>query len=145
MCLEQKMQQVRHAWLTLDVENQVANFCLKYTAFKRKHKLSVIYLKMENCNEAMNQGLSELKARGKVGMKHFNVKMTKVFYFCVSKGLSQTYKHHKPWSNLILICLGVKQHVCKFQRCAKRLKCWKQFASRLFRCYERSSQSLQTS
>ena len=36
---------------------------------------------MENCNEAMNQEVSDLKARGNVGMNHFKVKMTGVFYF----------------------------------------------------------------
>ena len=36
---------------------------------------------MENCNEAMNQEFSDLKARSKVGMNHFKVKMTGVFYF----------------------------------------------------------------
>ena len=46
-----------------------------------KDTLSVIYLKMENCNEAMNQEFSDLKARSKVGMIHFEVKMTGVCYF----------------------------------------------------------------
>ena len=36
---------------------------------------------MENCNEAMNQEFSDLKARSKVGINHFKIKMTEVFYF----------------------------------------------------------------
>ena len=36
---------------------------------------------MENFNEAMNQGFSDLIERSKVGMNHFMVKMTGVCYF----------------------------------------------------------------
>ena len=77
-------------------------------------------------------------------MKHFKDKMTGLCYFLVSKGLSRTCTDHQPTSNVMLICLEVKQHVCKSQRCVKTVKCWKNYASRLFKCWERSSQSVLT-
>ena len=40
----------------------------------------VIYLEIENANEATNHKFSDFKARNKVRMKHFKVKMTEVCY-----------------------------------------------------------------
>ena len=86
MCLELKVQQVRCAWIILHVENQVANCRLKFTAFKIKNTVFVIYLKIENWNEAMNWTFSDLKARSKVGMKYFHVKMTAVMLLLSFEG-----------------------------------------------------------
>ena len=51
--------------------------------------------------EAINNEFSDLKARSKVRMKHFKIRMTGVCY-----GLAQIIK---PTSNVILGCLDVKQ------------------------------------
>ena len=79
----------------LDVRNQVANFRWTLRAFKIKNTVFVICLKIGNDNEATKMEFSDLKARSKVRMKHFKVKMTGVCYVWVSKGyhgLVQVYK-----------------------------------------------------
>ena len=133
MCLELKVQRVKYAWVTEDVRNQVGNCRWKFTAFKIKDKVFVIYLKIESCNETMDQEFSDLKARSNVAMKQFKDKMTGVCYFLVSKGLSRTCTDHQAASKVMLIFLEVRHHVCKFQRWGKKVKRWKYYASRLFR------------
>ena len=44
-------------------------------------------------------------------------------YFLILKGLSRACTDDQPITNVMLICLEVKQHVYKFQQCVKRVKC----------------------
>ena len=46
-------------------------------------------LKIENSHEAISKEFRDLKARSKVGMKHFHFKMTGVWYVWVSTGYKE--------------------------------------------------------
>ena len=60
----------------VDVRNPVGNCRLKLAGFFLKNTVLVMYLKIE---EATNKVFRNLKARKKLQMKHFKVKMTGVF------------------------------------------------------------------
>ena len=79
-------------------------------------------LKIENGG---NNKFSDFKARSKVHMKHFKVKMIGVCYISGSEGYLGLVQIIKPTSNVMLICLEVKLHRCKFLRCVIRVKCKK--------------------
>ena len=77
-------------------------------------------LKIENGG---NNKFSDFKARSKVRMKHFKVKMIGVCYVSGSEGYLELVQIIKPTSNVMLICVEVKLHGCKSLRCVIRLKC----------------------
>ena len=61
----------------LDVRNEVANYSLEFRRFKRKNTVLVIYSMIENRKEAINNRFKDLKARSKIQMKRFKVKLTR--------------------------------------------------------------------
>ena len=61
----------------LDVRNEVANYSLEFRQFKRKNTVLVIYSMIENRKEAINNRFKDLKARSKIQMKRFKVKLTR--------------------------------------------------------------------
>ena len=84
----------------LDVRNQVANFRWTFRAFKIKNTVFVICLKIGNDNEATKMEFSDLKARSKVRMKHFKVKMT---------GVSRL-----KWQDYVWVSKGYITDLCRF-------------------------------
>ena len=62
----------------LDVRNQLPNCRLQFRGFKIKNTILSMLLKIENSHEAISKEFRNLKARSKVGMKHFHFKMTGV-------------------------------------------------------------------
>ena len=55
----------------LDVRNQAANCRLKFSGFKWKNTVLVIYEEIEKSKESTNKVFRDLKARNKVRMTHF--------------------------------------------------------------------------
>lgn len=64
----------------LDVRNQLPNCRLQFRGFKIKNTILSMFLKIENSHEAISKEFRDLKARSKVGMKHFKVKLAAVWY-----------------------------------------------------------------
>ena len=76
----------------LGVRNQVANCRLKLRGFKAKMTVGKMYSKIEHNKEDLENVLRELKARSKVQMMYFTVKMTEASYVILSKAYKFTSK-----------------------------------------------------
>ena len=76
----------------------------------------MIYLKIESGNEARNKKFSNFKARNKVCIKHFKVKITEVCDMLVSEGDLGLVEIIKPTKYVMLIGLEAKHHRYKFHR-----------------------------
>ena len=98
-----------------------------------------MYQKIENNKEAINKVLEYLKAKTKVQIKLFQVKMTRVS--CIRETLKELANCHlrfggfeKLTSNVMLICLEVKQHASMLHLCTKT-----KGTSELVSCSKKSS------
>ena len=97
-----------------------------------------MYQKIENNKEAINKVFEYLKAKTKVQIKLFQVKMTRG---CIRGALKELANCHlrlggfeKLTSNVMLICLEVKQHASMLHLCTKT-----KGASELVSCLKKSS------
>ena len=94
---------------------------------------------------ARDKVLRDLKARTKVRMKHFNVKMTRVCGYQLaleSFRCSKVLIGYKPRNNVMILYLEDKQYVCNFHQCVKRVECFMYYDPKLFICLKKSSKLL---
>ena len=82
----------------------------------------MIYLKKENGKEATDNKFSNFKARSKVCVKHFNVKIIGVCCLWGSEGYLVLKQVIKQTRDVMLIRLEVKLDGYKFHQCVEMPK-----------------------